>query len=96
MKEIIGNNIGIILVYILIINIITFFVMGIDKFKAKRGSRRVPEKTLFTLVFLGGGIGGIIAMYMFRHKNKKTRFVVCFPLILVVEILIFTCLYFLG
>ena len=68
--------------------------MGVDKYKAKKAYRRIPEKTLFTLVFLGGGIGGIIAMYTFRHKNKKVRFVICFPLILIVEILILGSLYF--
>lgn len=87
MKELIKNNIGIILIYLLVINAITFFTMGIDKWKAKKAKRRIPEKTLFTLVFLGGGIGGILAMYVFRHKNRKTRFVIGFPAILIIEII---------
>lgn len=94
MKEIINNNIIIILVYLLIINILTFLIMAIDKYKAKRARRRIPEKTLFTLVFLGGGIGGIIAMYTIRHKNKKVRFVIGFPLILIIEIIASLCIYF--
>ncbi len=77
-----------IVIYLLIINIITLLAMYIDKRKAKKGKRRIPEKTLFTLVILGGGIGGIIGMYVFRHKTKKTRFIVGFPLILILEILI--------
>lgn len=46
-----------IIIYIIAINIITFFSMGIDKYKAKRGKWRTKEKTLITLVALGGGIG---------------------------------------
>ena len=61
------------IIYLIAINIITFLVMGLDKWKAKRGSWRIQEATLFTLVFLGGGIGGIAGMYLFRHKTKKTR-----------------------
>lgn len=94
MKEIINNNINIILIYLAIINTLTFLIMAIDKYKAKRARRRIPEKTLFTFVFLGGGIGGIIAMYTIRHKNKKIRFVIGFPLILILEIVTFFCVYF--
>ena len=75
-------------IYLLCINIITFFAMYIDKRKAKKGKRRIPEKTLFILVGLGGGIGGILAMYLFRHKTKKTRFVIGFPAILIFEVLV--------
>ena len=71
-----------------IINIIAFLAMYIDKRKAKKGKRRIPEKTLFILVGLGGGIGGILAMYLFRHKTKKTRFVIGFPAILIFEVLV--------
>jgi uncharacterized membrane protein YsdA (DUF1294 family) len=46
-----------IIIYLLSINIITFFAMWLDKYKAKRGKWRIQEKTLFTLVVLGGGIG---------------------------------------
>lgn len=94
MRDIVNENIKIILIYLLVINIITFFVMWLDKHKAKRANWRIPEKTLFTLVFLGGGIGGIAGMYTFRHKNRKIRFVIGFPMILIIEIIIFLCLYF--
>lgn len=76
------------IIYLVIINLITLLTMYIDKRKAKKAKRRIPEKTLFTLVFLGGGIGGIVGMYMFRHKTKKARFVVGFPAILILEILL--------
>ena len=76
-----------ILIYLIIINFITFLAMYLDKQKAKKGKWRIKESTLFTLVFLGGGIGGIVGMYTFRHKNKKTRFVIGFPAILIIEII---------
>ena len=75
-----------IIIYVLSINLITFLAMLIDKKKAKWGRWRIKEGTLFTLVLLGGGIGGILGMYLFRHKTKKARFVFGFPAILILEI----------
>ena len=77
-----------IIIYLLVINLITFLAMGLDKWKAKRDAWRIPEQTLMSLVLLGGGIGGIVGMYTFRHKTKKARFFVGFPVILIVEIAI--------
>ena len=62
--------------------------MYIDKQKAKKGKWRIQEKTLLTLVVLGGGIGGIAGMYVFRHKTQKPRFFIGFPLIMIMQILI--------
>lgn len=84
-----------IVIYLLAINLISFLAMYIDKKKAKRGSWRTKESTLFTLVLLGGGIGGIAGMYLFRHKTKKPGFVIGFPAILIIEIIcviIFLCI----
>ena len=84
-----------ILIYLIIINLATFLAMYIDKRKAKWGRWRIKESTLFTLVLLGGGVGGIAGMYTFRHKTKKTRFVIGFPAILIIEIIcaiIFLCI----
>lgn len=78
-----------VLLYLLVINILGFFAMGIDKYKAKMESWRIPENTLFSFCFLGGGIGTIVGIYVFRHKTKKKKFTVGMPLILVLEILIF-------
>lgn len=75
-----------ILIYLVIINLIAFLAMYIDKKRAKWGKWRIKESTLFTLVLLGGGIGGIAGMHTFRHKTKKMRFVIGFPAILIVEI----------
>ena len=94
MEEII-SIIGIknIIIYLIAINVIAFFAMWIDKVKAKHGNWRISEKGLFTLVLLGGGIGGIAGMYTFRHKTKKVYFTIGFPVILISEIVI--VLYFL-
>lgn len=78
-----------IIIYLVIINIVTFIVMGIDKNRAKKKKWRISEGALLTLAVLGGSIGGIAGMYTFRHKTQKKRFSIGFPLILIIEILIF-------
>lgn len=75
-----------IILYILLINIIGFFIMGLDKFKAKKGYWRTPEKTIFTITLLGGGVGTVAGMYVFRHKTKKLAFTIGLPTILITEI----------
>ena len=75
-----------IVIYLIAINVIGFFAMGIDKNKAKRGAWRIPEKTLFMITVLGGGIGTIAGMYTFRHKTKKLIFTIGMPTILICEI----------
>ncbi len=75
-----------IIIYLVAINVIGFFAMLIDKEKAKRGAWRIPEKTLFLITLLGGGIGTIAGMYLFRHKTKKLKFTIGFPVILLTEI----------
>jgi len=75
-----------ILLYFLVINVIGFLAMGIDKFKAKRDLWRIPEGTLMSLCLLGGGIGTIAGMYTFRHKTKKLKFTIGMPTILIAEI----------
>ncbi len=90
--EVIG--IKYILLYFLIINVIGFLAMGIDKFKAQRGYWRIPEGTLITLTLLGGGIGTLTGMYTFRHKTKKLKFTVGIPTILITEIIIILFIVF--
>ena len=84
------NLIGIknILIYFLIINVIGFLAMGIDKLKAKKDWWRIPEGTLLMIAILGGGVGGILGMYTFRHKTKKMKFTVGMPTILISEIVL--------
>ena len=74
------------LIYLLVINIVGFIYMGIDKWKAKRNAWRIPEDTLFAITALGGGIGTIAGMYTFRHKTKKAKFTIGLPAILILEI----------
>lgn len=73
------------IIYLIIINLITFLAMFIDKRKAKKGKWRTKELTLFIFVLLGGGIGGIAGMKLFRHKTKKAIFKYGFPIILIFE-----------
>ena len=77
------------IIYLIVINILGFLVMGLDKHKAKMAERRIPENTLFMFTILGGGVGTIAGMYVFHHKTKKMKFKVGMPLILILEILIF-------
>ncbi len=77
-----------IIIYFVIINIIGFLIMFIDKQKAKKGAWRIPEKTLFIITALGGGIGTIAGMYTFRHKTQKLQFIVGLPLITILEIIL--------
>ena len=76
-----------ILIYIIIVNIIGFLIMLIDKRKAEKGSWRIQEKTIFIITALGGGIGTITGMYVFHHKTKKMRFTIGLPLITILEII---------
>ena len=75
-------------IYLLIINLLGFFLMGIDKYKAQNDKWRIPEKTLFLVTFLFGGIGTIAGMYIFHHKTKKWYFLLGFPTILILEIVL--------
>ena len=80
--------IGYILIYLAVINIIAFIVCGVDKSAAKKKSWRVPEKTLFLLAIVGGSIGVLAGMYLFRHKTKHWYFVWGIPAILVLQIVL--------
>lgn len=75
-------------IYLICINLIGFLAMFIDKKKAENGSWRIQERTLITIAFIGGSIGGLIGMYTFKHKTQKPRFKIGFPLILIIQIAI--------
>ena len=74
-------------IYYIIINLIGFLVMYIDKKKAKKGSYRIREKTIFLISLLLGAIGVYIGMYKFRHKTKHTSFTVGIPICIVINII---------
>ena len=73
-------------VYLLAVNVLLFALMGIDKWKAKRGAWRIPEKTLFLTAALGGSVGGILGMKVFRHKTRHNSFKFGFPAILIAQL----------
>ncbi|MCI8310046.1 MAG: DUF1294 domain-containing protein [Clostridia bacterium] len=77
-----------IILYFIIINLLGVLVMALDKYKAQKGKWRISEKTLFLVTILGGGIGTIFGMYKFRHKTHKIAFIIGFPTILIMEIII--------
>jgi len=81
------------IIYVIAINLIAFFSMWLDKRKAQYGKWRVKEYTLFIIALIGGSIGSIIGMYTFRHKTKKPRFFIGFPIILILQILLIFSIY---
>lgn len=78
------NNI---MIYIVIINIISLIIYGIDKLLAIKHLYRVSEIALITLSIIGGSIGSILGMIIFHHKTKKIKFLILNPLILIIQII---------
>ena len=74
-----------IIIYLIGINILTFLVFGIDKWKARSGKWRIPEATLIGMSIAGGSIGALLGMYLFRHKTQKRKFNLGIPAILIVQ-----------
>lgn len=75
----------IILFYLLAVNLLTFISYGIDKWKARHNRWRIPEATLLLLAALGGSIGALLAMKVFRHKTQHKKFRYGVPAILIVQ-----------
>lgn len=73
-------------VYLALINLLTFAVYGIDKRKAQKNAWRIKESTLLLLAAVGGSVGALLGMQIFRHKTKHPKFTVGVPLILLVQI----------
>jgi len=72
--------------YLVLINAAALLFMLSDKQKARRGGWRIPERTLLAVAVLGGSIGAILGMYLFRHKTRHLKFSLGLPLILAVQI----------
>lgn len=81
--------------YLTAVNLAGFAAMGIDKAKAKKRAFRIPEATLFLIAIIGGSIGSILGMQLFRHKTKHWYFVWGMPIILILQIALVLLLYFL-
>ena len=80
-----------IVIYLIVINMLTFCVYGIDKRKAIRKQWRVPERTLLFRAVIGGSIGALAGMQVFRHKTRHLKFKLGVPGILVVQVIILYC-----
>ena len=78
----------ILLVYLLLINAAGFLLMLVDKYKAKRNLWRIPEATLMGVAAVGGSIGAIAGMNLFRHKTKHPKFYIGLPVILALQIVL--------
>lgn len=85
-----------ILLYLLVINLVSFALMGIDKSRARRNAWRIPEASLFLFAIFGGSIGSILGMQLFRHKTLKPAFFIGMPVILGIQVLIILYLIFLS
>lgn len=75
----------VIIAYFVLVNIIGFLMMGIDKSKARRHRLRIPERRLFACAFLGGSVGSLLGMAVWRHKTKHLKFTLGIPAILLIE-----------
>ena len=78
--------------YLIVINIVTWIAFGLDKWKAKSGKWRIPERTLLLLALIGGSLGALAGMIMFRHKTRKAKFFISVPVMFVVHCVIVTVL----
>lgn len=81
-------GIRILSVYLLLINVVTFFIYGMDKQKAKRGAWRISETTLLGLAVIGGSVGAYLGMRVFHHKTKHLKFTIGVPVIFVLQVLV--------
>ena len=74
-------------IIIVIINIVTFIIYGIDKYKAKKGKWRIPENSLIGLAIIGGSIGAYIGMRVWHHKTMHLKFKYGIPLIIIIQLI---------
>ena len=82
-----------IVIYLIIVNLLTCILYGVDKLKAIARGRRIPERVLLGATFIGGSIGALLGMQVFRHKTCHLKFKICVPLFLVMHIALIAFLY---
>ncbi|RTL13956.1 MAG: DUF1294 domain-containing protein [Flavobacteriaceae bacterium] len=78
-------------IYLIVINSLCFLTFGFDKWQAKNNRRRISEFNLLLLASVGGTIGGIVSMYLFKHKTNKFSFILSFYAIVIIQVVL---LYF--
>ncbi|MCM3357684.1 DUF1294 domain-containing protein [Psychrobacillus sp. MER TA 171] len=78
--------VNVILIFILLMSVSAFLLMGYDKSQAKKRGQRISEKTLWTFAIFGGGIGAYLGMQLFRHKTLHTSFRVGFLMLMIVYV----------
>lgn len=76
----------VIAIYLVLINVITFIVYGVDKSLAIKHKWRISEATLIILAAIGGSIGAFLGMQIFRHKTKHIKFVLGVPVIFILQV----------
>ena len=79
--------------YVAAINVVTFFVYGLDKSKAKARQWRIPEAQLIFLAVIGGSVGALLGMRIFHHKTRKPKFRIGIPVILIIQLIIMFCAF---
>lgn len=84
----------IVLPYLVVINVATFFTYGLDKWKAKRSRWRIREAALLLLAVLGGSIGAWLGMKVWHHKTQHKKFKVGIPIIIIVQAIIIWYFFF--
>ena len=72
---------------LLTLNLLTFIIYGIDKFKAKKAKWRIPESTLLLLAVFGGSIGAWLGLQVWRHKTQHKKFFIGIPMILTLQVI---------
>ena len=81
------------MIYLILgINILSFILMGIDKYKAIKNKYRISENTLLLISILGGGIGSLLGMILFHHKTKKLKFQILVPISILINIYLYKTL----
>ena len=80
--------------YLIAVNAAAFLLMLADKQKAKRGAWRIPEATLMGVSAIGGSVGALFGMYLFRHKTKHPKFTIGIPLLLMGQIALACTIYY--
>ena len=81
-----NTDLKIILLYLFAINVVAFLAFGIDKYKAKHDKWRIPESTLLSMAVLGGSIGALAGMKVWRHKTLHDKFRIGIPVIIALQI----------